>query len=403
MRYRYQALDKKGDLINGEVDAIDKAEVLSYLEAQGYTPLIIKKSKQIFSSFSFSFFKKKVPSRDIIIFTQSFSSLIKAGISIDKALNITKEVLESSPLRPIIEAVSEDIKSGNSLANALSKHKNVFSDLYISMVKAGETGGILDTVLEGLSLYLEKTHEFKNNLISSLIYPCLLLIVSILSIFILIIFVVPKFINMFETMNVSPPLPILFTAFIGNFFKRFWWIFFILIVISIYLFKYYTKKPKGKLWIEEKSLTLPFIGQIILKVENARFARTLGVLLKNGVPILKSIMITKEIIVNQILKKEIELIYIGIREGDKLATLLSRHKKYWHAALLSLASIGEETGTLPEMLSKCADILERDVEENLKKIVSLAEPMTIIIMGLIVGSLIISMLTAIFSINETVF
>jgi len=403
VRFQYKAIDKKGKLITGFLEAKDKAEILSQLEAEELTPLVIKRQTQFKISFSLLKLKKKIPSRDIIIFTQSLSSLLTTGVSLDKALRITSQVLQNSPLVPVIERIIEEIKGGSSLSAALSKEKKIFPELYISMIKAGETGGVLDTVLEGLSGYLEKSYEFKNNLISSLIYPVLLLLVSILSLAVLTVFVVPKFMAMFESMDIQPPLPIVIAGFIGNFIGSFWWIF-TLVFVGIYIyFKNKIKRPDGKLWKDEKILKIPFINNILLKIENSRFARTLGVLLNNGVPILQSLLITKEIIGNEVLKREVELIYIGVREGEKFVNLLNKHKKHWHSALLSLAGIGEETGRLGEMLIKCADILEKDVEEGLKKIVSMAEPVTIIFMGILVGSLIISMLTAIFGINETVF
>ncbi len=403
MKFVYKAIDKEGKVVEGELELPDKAEAISYIEAQGFTPLVIEKKKQFALSLSLPLFKQRVSPKDVIIFTQSLASLINAGVSLDKALKISKDVLQDSPLSAIIENIIEDIKGGNSLAGALAKHRHVFSDLYISMIKAGEAGGVLGTVLESLASYLLRSYEFKGNLISSLIYPVLLFVVSILSLVVLIIFVVPRFMLMFKTMDINPPLPIIITSSIGIFFRRYWWSLILLVGGISYYLNARLKRPDGKLWRDEKLLNLPLIGKLLLKIENARFARTLGILLGNGVPILQALMITKEIVGNEVLKREVELVYVGIREGEKLANLLSRHKKHWHTALLSLISIGEETGRLAEMLNKCAGILERDVEETLRKIVSLAEPMTIIVMGVLVGTLVISMLVAIFSINTTVF
>ena len=403
MKFQYKAIDKKGNLVQGEINGEDKAHVLSQLEARELTPVIIKKSSRLEFSFSFSLFKKKVPAKDVIIFTQSLGTLIETGLSMDRALEITGNVLKDSAIKDVISDLIEEIKGGSSLAAAMSKHRDVFSGLYISMVRAAEAAGVMGTVLNSLAAYLEKSHEFKSNLISSLIYPVMLFSVSILSLAVLIIFVVPKFLNMFTTMNISPPIAIIITSNMGIFFRKFWWLIVLLIGACAYFLKYRLNKPDGKIWRDKKLLKIPYIGNLILKIENARFARTLGTLLLNGVSILQSLMITKQIISNEVLKEHVELLYVGVREGEKMASIFSRQRHLWHPALLGLASIGEETGKLPHMLTKCADMLERDVEEQLKKIISMAEPATIILMGLIIGSLIVSMLSAIFSINETVF
>ena len=403
MRFVYKAINKEGKVVEGELEVADKAEALSYIEAQGFTPLVVEKRKQLSFTFSFSFFKKRISSRDVIIFTQSLATLINAGVSLDKGIQIAKDVLQDNPLASVIETIIEDVKGGSSLASAVAKHKRVFPNLYISMIKAGEAGGVLDTVLESLASHMLRSYEFRSNLISSLIYPALLFVVSILSLMVLIIFVVPRFMAMFKTMDITPPLPIIVTSSIGIFFRKYWWTLILLVGGLSYYFYTRLRKPDARLWRDERLLRLPLIGRLLLKIENARFARTLGILLGNGVPILQALMITKEIVGNEVLKREVELVYVGVREGEKLANLLARHKRHWHTALLSLASIGEEAGKLPEMLDKCAALLERDVEETLKKIVSLAEPATIMVMGVLVGLLIISMLVAIFSINATVF
>jgi len=403
MQFTYKAINSKGEVVQGELTAQDKAAALAQLEQNELTPLSLQPKTSFGLSFVLPKFKRGISTKDVIIFTRSMATLIETGISIDKALEISKAVLKGSPMQAVIDELIEEIKGGSSFASALAKHKRVFPVLYISMIRAAESAGIMNTVLNSLGNYLERSYEFKSNLVSSLIYPAMLFGVSVLSLIVLIVFVVPKFLNMFISMDIEPPLPILIASQLGIFFQNFWWLIVLFLVGVVIWFKKQLKRPDGKLWLDQKLLNLPLVGGLLLKIENARFTRTLGTLLANGVSILQALNITKEIITNEVLKRQVELVYVGVREGEKFASLFARYKNYWHPSFLGLAGIGEETGRLPEMLNKCAQILEKDVEEQLKKVISMVEPLTIIVMGLIVGSLIVSMLSAIFSINDTVF
>ncbi len=401
MKFIYKALTDSGEVISGELDANSKDKVVEELEKKGYLPLVIKKQKKkIGLSFTFG---KGVKSKDLLIFTQSLSTLLKAGIPLDRALKITGDILKDSFMKSVVDNILKSVKEGNSLSYALSQYKKIFPSLYINAVQAGETSGALNEVMSELARYYQRFYEFRNNIISSLIYPVLLLGVSLLSLAVLVIFVVPRFETMFATLNLKPPLPLRVAGFSGKIVIKFWWVG-ILFIITAYLgARYKLRTPEGKLWFDERILRVPLLKDFIVKLENARFSRTFGTLLKNGVSILQALLISKEIVANEIIKRNIEILYIGIREGDKLANLLMSQKIGWHPVLVSMVGIGEESGDLPNMLLKAADMLERDVEDTLKRLVSMVEPATIIIMGLLVGSIIVSMLVAIFSINEMVF
>lgn len=401
MRFSYKALSDSGEVVAGEIEAQSKEEVVEELEKRGFLPLVIKKErKKISLSLSWS---KRIKSKDFLIFTQSLATLLKAGVPLDRALRITADILGDSPMGEVVREILRAVKEGSSLSFALSRYKKIFPPLYINAVQAGEASGALSEVMSELARYYQRFYEFRNNIISSLIYPVLLFGVSVLSLAVLIIFVVPRFETMFATLNLKPPLPLRIAGFTGKMVAKFWWVGLILVVLFYLLFRFKLKTPEGKLWLDEKILKTPLLKEFVIKLENARFSRTFGTLLKNGVSILQALLISKEIVANEIIKRNIELLYIGIREGDKLANLLMAQKTGWHPVLVSMVSIGEESGELPEMLLKAADMLERDVEDTLKRLVSLVEPATIIVMGLLVGSIIVSMLVAIFSINEMVF
>ncbi|NPA15634.1 MAG: type II secretion system F family protein [Deferribacteres bacterium] len=401
MRFSYKALSDSGEVVAGEIEAQSKEEVVEELEKRGFLPLVIKKErKKISLSLSWG---KRIKSKDFLIFTQSLATLLKAGVPLDRALRITADILGDSPMGEVVREILRAVKEGSSLSFALARYKKIFPPLYINAVQAGEASGALSEVMSELARYYQRFYEFRNNIISSLIYPVLLFGVSVLSLAVLIIFVVPRFETMFATLNLKPPLPLRIAGFTGKMVAKFWWVGLILVVLFYLLFRFKLKTPEGKLWLDEKILKTPLLKEFVIKLENARFSRTFGTLLKNGVSILQALLISKEIVANEIIKRNIELLYIGIREGDKLANLLMAQKTGWHPVLVSMVSIGEESGELPEMLLKAADMLERDVEDTLKRLVSLVEPATIIVMGLLVGSIIVSMLVAIFSINEMVF
>ncbi|WP_297445110.1 type II secretion system F family protein [Desulfurobacterium sp.] len=407
--FKYKAVTPSGEVIKAEKAAENKKEVLDYIYSRGLIPLEIneKKEKISFSSnflrkISRRLIKRKLARKDVISFFQSLSILLNSGIPMDKALSICKEVTSNEAMKVIIEDLLTEIRAGASLSDALSKYGNVFSKFYVNMIKAGEAGGVLPLVLERIYEHMKRIEDFKEKVVSSLIYPSFLILTGLASIIILIVFVVPRFMAIFESMDIKPPILMRLLSSLGMFFEKYW-IFILIIVISIVaLIKWELKKPKGKMTLYKMLLKTPILSDIILKMENIKFTSNLGMLLLNGVPILRATSIIKEMFTNPFFYSEIDQLTKKLREGAKLSEILSGSEELWHPFVIGMCSVGEESGNLGEMLVKASEALERETEETLTRIVSFIEPVTILVMGLIVGSIVVSMIGAIFSVNEIV-
>ncbi len=409
MLFKFKAVTPEGSIKEGTLEAESKWEVIDRLEVQELIPLEVKEHREknyVFTRFLSKLFKslrKKASKKDVLVFTNSLQVLLKSGLPLDKALSISREVVSSEIMRDIIDDLISEVRQGTSLSDALSKYPRYFPSLYVNMVKAGEAGGVLPEVLERLSEYLSKVEEFRNTLLSSITYPLILILVGLGSIFVLTVFVVPRFSAIFESLNMKPPVIIKILSAIGSFFSEYF-VFFggALFVLFIFLSKKFkTGEGRGRLY--RLLMKMPFVGSILVKIESSRFSRNLGMLLLNGVPILQSILITKELFANPTYRNEMDRIYEAVKKGEKLSNLMTERKFLWHPVLLGMVEVGEEAGTLDSMLIKAAESLEKDVEDSVKSALSLVEPVTILFMGLVVGSIVVSMLSAIFSVNNIVF
>ena len=406
MLFKFKAVTQEGRVEEGVIEGESKWEVIEELESKDLIPLEVKEQKErkIPSLLRrFKIFRKRFPKRDILVFTNSLHILLKSGLPLDRALSIAYEVVSSELMKDIVKDLIGEIRQGTSLSEALSKYPGYFPPVYVNMVKAGEAGGVLPEVLERLYDYLEKTEEFKSSLLASITYPAILVGVGVASIAFLIAFVVPKFSTIFESMNLEPPFFIRLLSGLGEFMAKYLPFFLVLTLLILFLARRGLKTEEGKAKLYKFLLSLPFVGDILLKVENARFSRNLGMLMLNGVPILQSLSITKEIFENPIYRNEMDRFYEVVKKGGRLSTPMAERKRFWHPVVLGMAEVGEESGTLDQMLIKAADALEKDVQEAVKRALSLIEPATILVMGVVVGSIVVSMLTAIFSINDVVF
>ena len=406
MLFKFKAVTQEGRIEEGVIEGESKWEVIEELESKDLIPLEVKEQKGGRTpSFlkRFKIFRRRFPKRDILVFTNSLHILLKSGLPLDRALSIAHEVVSSELMKDIVKDLIGEIRQGTSLSEALSKYPGYFPPIYVNMVKAGEAGGVLPEVLERLYDYLEKTEEFKSSLLASLTYPAVLVGVGMASIAFLIAFVVPKFSTIFESMNLEPPFFIKLLSGLGEFMSKYLPFLIALALILFLIAKRRLRTEEGKMKIYRFLLSLPVVGGVLIKVENARFSRNLGMLMLNGVPILQSLSITKEIFENPIYRNEVDRFYEVVKKGGRLSTPMAERKDFWHPVVLGMAEVGEESGTLDQMLIKAADALEKDVQESIKRALSLIEPATILVMGIVVGSIVVSMLTAIFSINDVVF
>ena len=401
--FLYKATTLSGQTVEGSMDGKDEAAVVQSLHHMGYIPIRIGSVESKEREFQLSsFIPHRVGIRDLLIFTQEFSTLLSSGLPIDRSLNILGSLTENRRLRETVKDVLQKVEGGSSLAEALGFHSRVFPKLYVNMVRAGEAGGFLETIFSRLTRYLQSAKEVRETLVSVMIYPLILTFVSGVSIVILVTFVVPRFARIFSDMGQAIPIPTQIVLAISHFIRDYWWIGLSFIFLVYFGFKVYTRQEERRFRWDQFKLRWIIIGDLIKKVEVARFARTLGTLLQSGVSILSALNLVKEISQNRAVSRAIGAIHDRLREGKGISKSLVETSVFPPLAV-HMIGVGEETGRLDEMLVRVAETYEENVQNALKRFVSLLEPAVILIMGGLVGFIVISMLLAIFSINEIPF
>jgi general secretion pathway protein F len=401
--YLYKAATLGGQVVEGSMEGKDEKAIVQSLHQLGYIPVRIVSAQEKGGALRGpSFFRQRVGVKNLLIFTQELSTLISAGLPIDRSLQILGSLTENRRLREVVQDILKRIEGGNSLAEALENHPRIFSKLYINMVKAGESGGFLETILSRLAKYLQSTKEIREYLVSVMIYPLILTVVSGISITVLVTFVIPRFARIFTDMKQAIPLPTQIMLAISQSVKDYWWVGLGIIALVYLGLKIYNQNEDRKWRWDLFKLRWIAVGNLIKKVEIARFSRTLGTLLQSGVPILPALNLVREISQNLAISRAITHIHDRLREGKGISKSL-RETDVFPPLAVHMIEVGEETGRLDEMLAKVAETYEENVQTSVKRFVSLLEPLIILVMGLIVGFIVISMLLAIFSINEIPF
>jgi general secretion pathway protein F len=321
-------------------------------------------------------------------------------LPLDRSLTILAEISEAKEMKEVVQGVLKSIREGSSFSEALEKRPRLFSPLYVSMVRAGEAGGVLDVVLEKLTEFQETAKELKDHVFSAMIYPVILLITGGLSLVLLVTFVLPRFSTIFAELGSALPLPTQILIAVSTGLRSYWWIMPLAAIIGWAFFKSATRSEEGKYKWDRFKLRL--LGDIITKLETARFCRTLGTLLRSGVPLLQALANSKGVITNRVIAAAIDDVSKGAKEGRGIAVPLSETRVLPSLAL-SMVKVGEETGQLDTMLLKVATTYERSLREAIKRFVGFFEPVMILFMGLVIGFIVVSMLLAIFSIAELPF
>ncbi len=398
--FSYEAIDLKGQRIQGTEEAQDKSQLISRLTAKGFQPISVRRTRAL--GFLWEKARKRLNHEDLLYMTGELADLLEAGVSLERALAILEEASDRELLRSVLLEIRQKIQSGQGLSEALSAYPESFSKLYVNMVRVGELGGVLPEVLRRLNEFLERSREIRKFILTSSIYPSLLAAVGIISVFILVTFVVPKFGQIFEDLNQPMPLMTRIIVQFSMFLQHWWWAIATLLIIFSASVYSYMKTPQGRIWWDESILRLPLAGPMVKRVEIGRLARTLGTLIESGVPILKGISLSKEVVANTVIRQAIDDLYVGVRQGKSMSQLMKKAGVF-PPLVVHLVAIGEETGAMGPMLLKVADDLEKKVRSDTKLYLSLIEPVTIVVMGLIIGGIILSMLMAIFGINEISF
>jgi general secretion pathway protein F len=327
--------------------------------------------------------------------------LLHAGLPLDRALSILISLSEGSALQELLDNVRERVKEGATLADAVEEQGPAFSRFYVNLLRAGESGGALEVVLERLANHMERSKEVRDTLISALVYPAILVVVAFLSIFLLLGYVVPQFAQMFDGVGQVLPLSTRITIAVGETLQQYWWLLALLIAAAIWIVRRQLTNTSSSYKWHAWSLRLPIVGAVIVKMEVARFAHTLRTLLNNGIPLLKSLSIVKETMGNRVLAKDLERVVGSLKEGQSLAEPLAE-TTHFPSFAVHMIRVGEESGNLQEILLQVATTYDRDTQITIKRSLALLEPMLILILGVIIAAVIISILVAILSINELV-
>jgi type IV pilus assembly protein PilC len=395
--FAYTAVDLTGKQIRSTIHGESEGLVLARLRDQSLICTEIKEAKAASSSFG----PAKAKAKSLVVFSRQFATMIDAGIPILRCIEVLSASMKDVALKQALEVVANDVKGGIALHEAMSKHPKVFNRLYVNMVKAAELGGILDQILDRLATFLEYEAEVKGKIKSAMMYPVLVLIFSQIMLFALFTFVLPKFKEIFNGMNVElPPVTAALFA-MGDFMSHFWMLIIAAMVGTYFGLKHYVKTPVGRQQKDALILRIPIVGELVLKMSVARFSRTFGTLLTSGVPMMRSLEIVGETMGNVLLVQAIENARNGIREGNKLSTPLAQSTLF-PTMVTTMIDIGEESGRLPDMLVKVGDFYDSEVESTVKGLTSMIEPLLIMFLGSVVGFIAISIMTPIFKLVNAV-
>ena len=393
--YQYQAMDSSGRPVSGKLEADTIESVRTKLSDLRYFVTGIKEVKSLAGPESWLSRFQRVKLRDLVVFSRQFATMIDAGLSVVKCLDILQQQAKDQKLREVIASTKHDVASGASLTEAIGKHPRVFSNLYVNMIRSAEAGGILDTVLDRLAGFLEKEQEIKGKVKSAMMYPSVVFVFAILMLNALIFFVLPKFRDIFQTMELKLPW-VTKTMLDGSAFCiKYWYIPLATVIGAIVAYKIYAKTESGHYNIDAVKLRIPIVGDLALKMSVSRFARTFGTLISSGVPVLRAMEIVVETAGNRVIGETIKRARSSVKEGEKISGPLFASKLF-PTMVTQMIAVGEETGRLDQMLSKVADFYDQEVDATLKGLTSLIEPLMIVGLGLIVGFIAVSVISPIY-------
>ncbi|MGB7624927.1 MAG: type II secretion system F family protein [Terriglobia bacterium] len=404
MEFFYKATTFDGKLLEGSLEAESEKAVSFRLQQMGYLPIQIgtaAQGKPVSISLPFGR-TRRVRNKDLLLFTQELTTLLKAGSPLDRNLSLLVDLTENPALKSVTQQLLKEIKAGKSFSEALAEHPKVFTKLYVNMVRAGEVGGFLNEVCERLSEFLGASEALRTTLINAMIYPALLTGVGITSIVILMTFVIPKFTQIFSDMGRALPLATVILMDVSYATTHYGWLILLGLAAFFFLWRRILATPTGRMGWDQWILRWPVLGDLLLKIEVARFTRTMGTLLHSAVPMMQSLNVVNEIIGNRAIASKLEGVAVGIKKGEGVAKPIQQARMF-PPLMVHLLEVGEETGKLDVMMLQIADIYDGEVRSTMKNLLALLEPSIILVMGLIVGMIVLSILTAILSINEIKF
>jgi type II secretory pathway component PulF len=392
--FQYQARDVQGEIHRGVMEATTEMEAAQKLKSGRLYPVRIKpvRSKK----------PRRVPEEHVIRFFHDLSDLLSAGLPVDRALALISTNQTHKIFQRVVRNLLEEVQGGSDLSGALGKYQDVFGNLSDHMVRAGEASGTLGAILKRLAFYMEQRRDFKQSMVASMIYPSILLSVSLFSILILLVYVIPKFAQIFHDLNQKVPYLTQLLLNAGVFIKEYGWTIPAFIAVFFWGGRYFYRKPKVRKIVDRFLFWVPFTRYLILHSELTRFCRTLGTMIQAGVPLLRSINLGEHLLINTVLKESLSPLHVEIKAGHSMSTFFRAHQRF-PSRIGTMLRIAEEQGNLGEGLIGLGDHFEKELQRSLQKLMSLMEPVVILMTGLVIGVMVLSMFTAIFGINDIKF
>jgi type IV pilus assembly protein PilC len=402
--FLWEGKTAQGKVLRGEIEAPNLEAVFGVLRERRIRPIperVREKGAGLEKEIKFPGLGDKVKPRDLSVFTRQFATMIDAGLPIVQCLSILSDQADNKALRKTVQAIRKDVEGGATLAEALRKHPKVFDDLYVNMVEAGEMGGVLNTILNRVALFIEKAAKLKKKVKGAMIYPTAIVSVAVIVVAVLLIFVIPVFAELYSSMGKALPAPTQITINISNWFVAYWYYMAFGLIASFVSITLYYKTENGRMNIDRLLLRLPIVGDLLRKVAVARFTQNMGILLSSGVPILDGLAITARTAGNKVIEKAIMDARVSISQGKTVADPL-KESKIFPPMVCQMVAVGENTGALDNMLKKVAELYEEEVDDAVNNLTALMEPMIMVVLGVILGGLVISMYLPIFQLGSLV-
>ena len=401
--FRYEALTHGGDTVNNTLEADSKAELISRLRQMGYWPTqIVEEVEEAVPSNVRRWLeigRSRIKPADVEFFTYQLATLVNAHVPLPRALEVTLGQIQNPALHRIISQVKYDVEHGANFHDALTQHPKVFSNLYVNMVRAGESGGVLGLVLERLAEFAERQRLLKNDVVSALFYPIILLTLSVTAVAVLMILVIPKFTAMFNDLGVALPLPTRILIGATGAFQTYWWVVLVVVILGIAGLKQYLRRETGQIWFDRLKLKLPLIGPIFSTFAIVRFTRTMATLLENGVRMLPALQVVKDTIGNKVYSNVVAAAEIEVEQGSTLARELDRSGDF-PEFVTHMVAVGEESGEPVHMLSKLSEYYDLEIKKSLERLTSSIGPLVILLMGIVIGFIAVAMILPIFEANQ---
>jgi type IV pilus assembly protein PilC len=398
--YQYKVRDKSGNLVTGTLVADNERLVLERLREMGYVPLEVGKAKKGLN-LEINIRPAKIKLKEVAIFSRQFATMVNSGLPILRALSILAEQVSNKELAKILTLVRNDVEQGASLSAAMAKYPKAFNNLYIAMVKSGETGGMLDDVLLRLADVLEREVHLRQKIKSAMTYPVAVVALVVLIMSAMLLFVVPQFKSIYTQLGGTLPLPTRVLLMASDAVKKYWYVFIFVTFVMVFLFKRYKKTEKGRANLDAIKLKIPIFGTLFHKTALSRFSSTAGMLLRSGVPILQALDIVADTVNNAVMSRAVVDVQASVREGESIAKPLARHAVF-PPMVVQMLAVGEETGQVDTMLDKVAKFYDQEVEAAVDALTSLIEPLLIAIIGGAVGAAVIALYMPMFNIIKLI-